>query len=117
MNGVSYSQSMSHTITESDKTSTMTTTTTLKDANSGWLSLIGIGDPVDDKVTTKVSFGSSRTASTSSTKTTTLSLDAAANESYSVDVFYDKIFGTFLSRTPQALPPVVFGGGVLQASP
>lgn len=117
MNGVSYSQSMSHTITESDKTSTMTTTTTLKDANSGWLSLIGIGDPVDDKVTTKVSFGSSRTASTSSTKTTTLSLDAAANESYSVDVFYDKIFGTFLSRTPQAQPPVVFGGGVLQASP
>ena len=117
VNGASYTETLSHTITESDKTSTMTTTTTVKDANSGWLSLIGIGDPVDDKVTTKVSFGSSRTTSTSSTKTASLSLSAAASESYKVDVFYDKIFGTFLSRTPVAPPPVIFGGGVLQASP
>lgn len=117
VNGGSYAQTMSHTISESDRTSTMTTTTTVKDANSGWLSLIGIGDPVDDKVTTKVSFGSSRTTSTSNTKTTTLILSAASNESYSVDVFYDKIFGTFLSRTPASPPPVFGGVGVLEARP
>jgi len=115
VNGASYSQTLSHTISESDRTSTMSTTTTVKDANSGWLSLIGIGDPVDDKVTTKVSFGSSRTTSTSKTKTTTLTLSAASNENYSVDVFYDKIFGTFLSRTPAPPPPVMGGGGVFEA--
>ena len=95
----------------------MTTTATVKDANSGWLSLIGIGDPVDDKVTTKVSFGSSRTTTTTNTKSATISLSAGPSESYSVDVFYDKIFGTFLSRTPTAPPPVVFGGAALQAMP
>ena len=118
VNGAMYSQSLSHTITASDTTSTMSTTTTVKDANSGWLSLIGIGDPVDDKVTTKVSFGSSRTASTSNTETATLNLSAAGNESYSVDVFYDNIFGTFLARTP-VLPPVVVSNprSVLEASP
>jgi hypothetical protein len=117
VNGTTYSQSLSHTISQSDTTSTMTTTTTVKDANSGWLSLIGIGDPVDDKVTTKVSFGSSRTTTTSNTKTATLTLSAAPNESYSVDVFYDNIFGTFLSRIPTPPPPVVIGGTVLQAAP
>ncbi len=117
VNGTSYSQSIRHTISESDKTSTMTTTATVKDANSGWLSLIGIGDPVDDKVTTKVSFGSSRTTTTTNTKSATISLSAGPSESYSVDVFYDKIFGTFLSRTPTAPPPVVFGGAALQAMP
>lgn len=115
VNGASYTQTMSHTITESDKTSTMTTTTTVKDANSGWLALIGVGDLVDDKVTTKVSFGSSRTTSTTNTKSATLTLSAAPTESYSVDVFYDKIFGTFLSRTPTAPPPVVISSGLFTA--
>ncbi|CAN5925197.1 hypothetical protein BH11MYX4_BH11MYX4_19720 [soil metagenome] len=117
VNGASYSQSLSHTITASDQSSKMSVTTTVKDANSGWLSLIGIGEPVDDKVTTKVSFGSSRTTSTSNTKTATLNLNAASNESYSVDVFYDNIFGTFLSRVPTPPPPVVIGGAVFRASP
>lgn len=108
VNGGSYVQSVSHTISQSDKTSTMNTTTTVKDYHPGWLTLIGVGQTQAGKTTTTVALGASRTTTTSDTKGASITLSAGPTESYAVDVNYDNIFGTFLTRTPPP-PPIVIG--------
>jgi len=106
VNGVSYVQSVSHTITESDKVSTTTATTTVKDYHPGWLTLIGVGQTQAGKTTTTISLGASRTTTTGNTKGASITLSAGPTESYAVEVYYDNIFGTFLTRTPPP-PPIV----------
>lgn len=108
LNGTSFNNLLSHTVTQTDKTSTTNTTTTVRDYHPGWLSLIGIGETRAGTYTTSVSLGTSRTDSVSSTISAQFNLSAAANESYSVDVHYDNIFGSFLTRNPP-LPPIVIG--------
>lgn len=115
VNGVSYVQSVSHTISQSDKVSTTNATTTVKDYHPGWLSLIGVGQTQAGKVTTTITLGASRTTTTSNTKGASITLSAGPTESYAVDVHYDNIFGTFLTRTPP--PPPIVIGGVLTAQP
>ncbi|MBX3224791.1 MAG: hypothetical protein KF795_30025 [Labilithrix sp.] len=111
VNGASYTQSVSHTISQSDRVSTMNATTTVKDYHPGWLTLIGVGQTQAGKVTTTISLGASRTTTTSNTKGASITLNAGPTESYRVDVHYDNIFGTFLTRTPPP-PPIVIGGGL-----
>lgn len=109
VNGASYTQSVSHTISQSDRVSTMNATTTVTDYHPGWLTLIGVGQTQAGKVTTTISLGASRTTTTSNTKGASITLNAGPTESYRVDVHYDNIFGTFLTRTPPP-PPLVIGG-------
>lgn len=107
LNGTSFQNSISHTVTQSDKISTSSTTTTVKNCSPGWLSLIGVGVTQAGTFTSSVSMGSSRTDAVSSTVSASFNLSAAVGESYSVDVFYDNIFGSFLTRIPPP-PPLVF---------
>ncbi len=111
LSGSTFQNSFSHTITQSDRNSIMSTSTTVTECNPGWLSLIGVGQDKAGKFTTSVSLGSSRTDTVSSTVSASFSLSAAAGESYTVEVFYDKIFGSFLTRIPPP-PPLVFNGGL-----
>jgi hypothetical protein len=109
VNGASYVRTVSHSITTSDRTSKLQTTSTVTDSHGGWLTLLGIGEQTGGKTTTKVSLGASRTTSSTQTKSASIRLDAAATETYKVDVNYDNVFGTFLTRTPPApivLPPI-----------
>lgn len=103
--GSSFSNAISHTITQTDKVSTSTTTTTVKNYHAGWLSLVGIGVTKNGVETTTVSLGSSRTDAVSSTVSASFQLAAAAGESYTVEVFYDNVFGSFLTRNPP--PPII----------
>jgi hypothetical protein len=107
--GTTFQNSVSHTVTQTDKTSTLSTTTTVKECHPGWLSLIGVGQTQAGTFTSSVSLGSSRTDSVSSTVSAGFTLSAAAGESYSVDVNYDNVFGSFLTRTPPPPPIVVIG--------
>lgn len=107
LNGTSFQNSISHTISQSDKTSTTKTTTTVKNCSPGWLSLIGVGQTQAGTFTSSVSVGSSRTDAVSSTVSASFNLSAGVGESYAVDVHYDNIFGSFLTRTPPP-PPLVF---------
>jgi hypothetical protein len=100
LNGTSFSNSVSHTVTTTEKTSTLSTKTTVKECHPGWLSLIGVGVTEAGTFTTSVSMGSSRADQVSSTVSAAFNLSAAANESYSVDVHYDSVFGSFLTRKP-----------------
>jgi hypothetical protein len=114
LSGTTFQNSISHTVTQTDKTSTLNTTSTVKNYHPGWLSVIGIGQTKAGTFSTTVSMGSSRSDSVSSTVSASFSLSAAAGESYSVDVHYDSIFGSFLTRHPP-LPPLVLstlGGGL-----
>ncbi len=104
LSGTSFQNSISHTVTQSDKTSTSSSTTTVKNCSPGWLSLVGIGQTQAGTFTSSISMGSSRTDSVSDTVSASFNLSATAGESYSVDVFYDNIFGSFLTRNPP--PPL-----------
>lgn len=106
LSGSSFNNSVSHTVTQSDTTSTTNTSTTVKDYHPGWLSLVGIGETKAGTFTSTMTLGSSRTSTISSTVSANLSLSAGAGESYSVDINYDNIFGSFLTRVPPP-PPIV----------
>lgn len=101
LNGTSYSSSLSHTVTSAEKTSTTNVRTSVTNNHPGWLSLVGIGFDASSTTTT-LTMGTSRTDLVSSTVSATFDLSAAANESYQVQVFYDSVFGTFLTRKPPA---------------
>ncbi|MBL8949716.1 MAG: hypothetical protein JNK82_02995 [Myxococcaceae bacterium] len=110
INAAMYTLAMSHNVTTTDTLSQTITSTTVKDFHPGWLTLIGVGQNQAGKVTTRVTLGASRSVTLSQTKSATLSLAAAAAETYSVDVFYDNIMGTFLTRKPPPPPPVIVIG-------
>lgn len=110
INGVSFTQTVGHTITQVDTTTTQSTTSTVTECHRGWLSMLGIGETRNGTYTTTTTLGTSRTESVSSTASAQYSLQAAANEAYTLDVYYDTLFGSFLTRKPQA-PLYFFGFG------
>lgn len=100
INGVSFTQTVGHTITQTDASSTLQTTTRVNECHSGWLSSLGIGETQNGIYTTTTSMGTSRTESTSTTAAAQLRLAAGATEAYTIDVYYDALFGSFLARKP-----------------
>lgn len=102
INSTNLTRTFTHSISQSDKTSKLQTTITVTESHGGWLTLLGIGSQTGGKTTTKVSLGSSRTVSNTQTKSASYHLEAAPNETYAVEIYYDNIFGTFLLRTPGA---------------
>lgn len=102
VNAARFTQTFTHSISQSDKASKLQTTTTVTDSHGGWLTLLGIGSQTGGKMTTQISLGSSRTTSDTQTKSASYSLEAGPNEAYTVEVYYDNIFGTFLMRAPSA---------------
>jgi len=106
VNAAKFTQTVTHSIANSHTTSKLQTTTTVTDSHGGWLTLLGIGSSTGGKTTTQISFGSSRTTSSTNTKSASYSLEAGASEAYTVEVYYDNIFGTFLMRVP---PPATVG--------
>jgi hypothetical protein len=107
LSGSKYDDSVSHTISQTDKTATLNTTSSVRNVTPGWLSLIGLGLGEAGTFTSTLSMGSSRSDQVSNTVTARFFLEAAVGESYSVQVHYDAVFGSFLTRLPPK--PVVIG--------
>jgi hypothetical protein len=103
----SVGESLSETITTTDESASSSVSTEVVDSSSGWLSAIGLGVTSDGTTTTSLTTGSAGTTSASSAVAATLTLHAAAGESYSMDVYYDRIFGTFAFKPT---PVVIFPG-------
>jgi hypothetical protein len=116
--GTGFNQSVSHTITTTDKQSTTRFTTTVTDANAGWLSAIGLGVTQSGQTTSKITMSSSRTDTTTQTQSASINLSAAAGETYNVDIYFDRLFGSFRVMKPFKKPccldsVIVKTGGVL----
>jgi hypothetical protein len=101
ISGVSLAVSASHSRTVTDKQVESSFKTRVSDAESGWLSALGMGVTQDGKTTTTLSQSSSRSVSVGETTEAQFMLAANADEFYSVDIYYDRMFGTFALRRPE----------------
>jgi hypothetical protein len=108
---------VSYTTTTTDKDAHTTYHSKVVESDEGWLSKLGLGEGVTDDGTTKttVTEGGSHTIVSGTTVQATFDLSAQPGEGYSVDVYFDKIFNTFMFRPtprPRPFPPVVPVGPV-----
>lgn len=107
---------VSHTYKVTDRESKITEQSTVTESHAGWLSIVGIGITSNDKTKTTLTHSSSRSNSTANTVSANFQLSAQVGESYDVDVYFDKVFGTFAFRRPRPIvsgPIFTGGGGVL----
>ncbi len=92
---------LEHAITATDRTAKQSYTTTLKDAHAGWLSALGIGAVTESSsVKTTITQGSAQLDTTTSKVKAKVHLDASAGESYTVEVYYDRVLGSFALKSP-----------------
>ena len=96
---------LTHTYKESDKQVETHTKTTVTQAHAGWLSVIGLGVSESGTFKTTVTRSQSRKASVGSTVTASFLLAAQPGESYKVDCYFDKVFGTFAFKKVKFVPP------------
>jgi hypothetical protein len=96
---------LTHTYKESDKQVETHTKSTVTEAHAGWLSVIGLGVPESGKFKTTVTQSQSRKSTVGSTVTASFLLSAQPGESYKVDCYFDKVFGTFAFKKVKFLPP------------
>lgn len=93
--------SSSHTITNVDRQATTTFRTKAEDYRKGFLSFLGLGVLEDEKVMTTVT--QSRETEVSVTEKTEVSCNLCCDvdEVYNVEVYFDRVFGTFaFKRVP-----------------
>ncbi|MEZ4886310.1 MAG: hypothetical protein R3E32_16360 [Chitinophagales bacterium] len=98
VNGVDYSQSFSHNITQTDTQSESNFTTTVTEFSKGFGSYIGIGVQENKTTTTSNVWAKSNSSNTSQTTSVGFSLNAEIDEIYAIEVYFDKVFGTFATQ-------------------
>lgn len=103
-----FNASLSHVVTQSDKTSRTSYTGSFTDSHAGWLSVIGVGNSFDGTTKSVTTMGSSRTVTQQSSVSAGYNITAAANESFDLNVKYDSVFRTFAlaKKTNIVLPPI-----------
>ena len=102
--GASITASLGYTHKTTDTQATTGYSGVVTDTQSGWLSVVGLGVSTDGKTTVKTSQSSSRSVTVGETVTSSFSLGAETEESYTVEAYYDRVFGTFALRRPGACP-------------
>ncbi|MCC7386451.1 MAG: hypothetical protein IT384_31725 [Deltaproteobacteria bacterium] len=104
---------VSHSITTTDRNSTATYTGRITNYQSGWLGVLGLGITQSGSLVTRTTHRTTERVSTGESVTATLEIRSAASDPYQLDVYYDRIFGTFAAEEPPFLlfPPIdtVFG--------
>jgi hypothetical protein len=109
INGAQWTHTFSVSLSTSQMNASTQTVENLETDQSGLLGFLGIG--VTDNKTTQVTVTntSSQTNSSSDTVSATVTLNAGADEYYTVQAFYDTAFGTvLLEEVPaQAAPPTL----------
>jgi hypothetical protein len=118
VNGGTDTETFTSSSTQSQTDTNTETTSTVQTDKAGWLGFLGIG--VTDNNTTKTTVTNKTSTKQDSTRSVaaTLTLVAGANEYYTVDVYYDTLFGTLLVRKvgpslfrAPARAPVAFKSG------
>ncbi len=89
-----------HTVQQTDLSATTGFTLRTESFRKGFLSFLGVGVPETATVKTNVTHGSSRQVTTGTEVSEEVAFFAQPGENYSVEVYYDRIFGAF------ALKPV-----------
>ncbi len=98
VNGVDYTQSFSKNITQTDTQSESKFSTTVTEFSKGWASHFGVGITQNQTKTTSNVWASSNSTSTSQTTSVGFSLHAEIDEIYALEVYFDKVFGTFATK-------------------
>lgn len=114
INGAEIEYGISTTEFSSTSNSTSNYTFKIEDYRKGWLSYFGLGTTEDKTVKTKITQTSTNTTSSSNTVSAQFTLHAEADEIYTVDVYYDNLFKTFLLKKQSGLG-VLVSQGVLDA--
>ena len=96
--GVALQVNSSHTHTVSDTMVESSFQTRVRDADAGWLSALGFGSSENGKTKTTMKQSSTRSVEVGETTTAEFMLGAEVDENYSVNVYYDRLFGTFAVR-------------------
>lgn len=115
INGLTYNYEISNTEFSSQSNTTSTYTFKTENYKKGWLSFFGLGTTEDKTVKTNITQSKNTTTSTSNTVSASFQLHAQANELYTVEVYYDNLFNTFLLRKPTANLQVVTQGVLTNA--
>lgn len=115
INGGEISQTESYSVTEEDLKQSTTSHTRVENSKPGFLKYLGLG--VTDEGSTKtVIRHSSAVRSTDTRKVSnTIHLFARPDERYTVEVYYDVIFGTFAYREGASSPTAKLNGTAIGA--
>jgi hypothetical protein len=111
-----HTEPFSQTITQVDRDATTNFTVKLEDYRKGWLSFLGLGVTEDKAVKTTVTHSSSTEATQTITTEVSVTFFGGADEVYSVEVYYDRVFGTFAFRNVSVRAKPVISGTVLNAA-
>jgi hypothetical protein len=96
--GSNGASSQTYSVQNTDLSSTTTYRTTVTDDTSGLLSILGIGVTTDGHEQTTVTQTTSHSISAGSAVTAAYSLNSVSDV-YTIDVYYDRLFGNFAYRT------------------
>jgi hypothetical protein len=114
--GASKTETFRQEITQADRDATTNFTIKLEDYRKGWLSFLGLGVTEDKAVKTTVTHSSSTEATQTDTTAVSVTFFGEADEVYAVEVYYDRVFGTFAVRNVSVRAKPVISGTVLNAT-
>ncbi|MSP63774.1 MAG: hypothetical protein EXR72_26200 [Myxococcales bacterium] len=81
-------------------------TTPVTQYNAGWLSVLGLGVTEDGKTKSVLGNSASRATTAGSSVCAHFLLNAQPGESYTVDIYFDKVFGTFAFMKVYTVPKI-----------
>jgi hypothetical protein len=110
LNGVDYTRVFTHQVTTTDREAKTEFSVKTEEMRKGFLSFLGLGVPETVTVKSTATHSSSVEESQSETASISVHLHAEADEHYAVEVYFDRVFGTFAIReVPISDEPSVAG--------
>lgn len=104
------SYTFTHVITNEDMNAKAQYVIKMEDQSPGWLSFLGLGVTEEKHVKTSVTHTGSTTVKTGQTVSTEVKFFAEVGETYCVEAYYDRVFGTFAFRSaPLSSDPALTG--------
>lgn len=110
LNGGEISQTESYTVTEENLKQSTTTHTRIENSKPGFLKFLGLGVTDEKSTETVITHKSAAQSSETRQVSNTVHLFARPDERYSVEVYYDVIFGTFAYREARSSPTPLLEG-------
>lgn len=95
-----FTRTLTVQVTEDDTHARSRTTVTTEDFSEGLLSFIGVGPSETKTVTSTITTSSATSFRTGKTATTQVRIEGMPAFTAELDVFYDRVFGTFALQTP-----------------
>ncbi len=110
INGGDISQTERYSLTEENLRQSMTTRTRVVNSKPGFLKFLGLGVTDESSTTTVMRHSSAVQSSDTRQISNTVHLFGGPDERYSVEVYYDVIFGTFAYRQARSSPIPLLNG-------